>query len=98
VRSFVALHRGRGFDAPQLVPVHRRIAEVGRSSSGSEKLVLCGEWVESPAPPEAGGREPSHERTHTRARKRTGPKARKRRGPHEAKGRRFGREAAILIT
>jgi hypothetical protein len=47
---------------------------------------------------EAGGRGPSHERIHACTRKRQEPKARKRRGPHEAKGRRFVREAAILIT
>jgi len=30
------------------VPVHRRIAEVGRTSSGSEKRATLGDWVESP--------------------------------------------------
>ncbi len=45
--ELVAPHRGRGLDAPQPVPVHRRIAEIVRSSSGSERRVLNGERVES---------------------------------------------------
>jgi len=46
--ELVALHRGRGSDVPQPVPVHRRIAEVVRPSSGSEKRALGTVWVESP--------------------------------------------------
>jgi len=36
----VAPHRGRGLGDPQPVPVHRRIAEVVRPSSGFEKRAL----------------------------------------------------------
>lgn len=49
----VASHRGRGSDASQLLPVHRRSAEVVRPFSGSEKRALGSERVESPN--EAGG-------------------------------------------
>jgi len=44
----VASCNGRGCDVPQQWPVHRRIAEVVRPFSGSEKRALGSERVESP--------------------------------------------------
>jgi len=40
--------RTRNRSSPRSVPVHRRIAEVGRTSSGSKKRATFGDRVESP--------------------------------------------------
>jgi hypothetical protein len=46
VRHLSLQHEERS--SSRSVPVHRRIAEVGRTPSGSKKRATCDDWVESP--------------------------------------------------